>query len=101
MSDRRTSLRVKYNARIFSFCKTSRPTTTATGSECLLYVLYCKIKIRCISQGLQVGYEWSEFKRFSLHVLRNVIFNIKCLLSAKTLFKMDVMTYSFKKQSLL
>ena len=62
VSDRRTYPCLKFNARLFSFFETSGPKTTATGSEGLSYVLYCKIKIWCFSQGLQVGHEWNQFR---------------------------------------
>ena len=76
MPDQHTSPRLKYNARVFAFFKTSGPTATVASGEGLLYMLYCKIRSPCISQGLQVGHEWSEFKVFSLHVLRNVILKV-------------------------
>ena len=78
--------------------KNSGPTTTTTGSEALLYVLYCNTRSRCIGQRLQVGHEWRQFKIFSLHVLRSVILKTKCVLTAKKLFKMHFFTYSYKKQ---
>ena len=94
MSDRLISLRFNYNAVVFYFYKTRGLTATATGSESLLYVLYCNIRSRCMSQGLQVGHEWSKYKIFSLNVLRNVILISKGLLTTKTVFKMHFMTYS-------
>lgn len=45
-----------YNARIFSFFKTSGP-KLKTGSEKLLYLLWCMIKSQGISHGLQVSHE--------------------------------------------
>ena len=74
--DRRTSPRLKYNASVFSFFKTSGPATTGTGSEDLLYLLYCKIRRLCIRQGLQVDHESIEFKIFSLPVLKNLFVKV-------------------------
>ena len=89
--------RLKYNARVFSFFVDLWTQTTKTGSEGLLYMLYCKIRSCCINQRLQVGHKWSKFKIFSLHIFRNVILKSKSLLTAKTLFKMNLMTYSSKR----
>ena len=44
-------------AWIFLLDKSSRPTTKATGSEGLLYVVYSKVRSWCISQDYQAGYE--------------------------------------------
>ena len=41
-----------YISAQFSFFKTIGPTTTATDSEGLFYVFYCKIWSLCISQEL-------------------------------------------------
>ena len=78
----RTSRRLKYNEKVFSFFKTSGPTTTTIGREILLYVSYCKIRSRYISQGVQVDHEWSQFKFLAcMSGLRNVILKSKSLLT--------------------
>ena len=76
VSRRYTPLRLQHIEGVFFFIKTSGSPTKATGSECQLYVLYCQVRSRCISQGLQVGHDWIEFKIFKLQVLTNGILKI-------------------------
>ena len=96
----RISPSLTHNKRIFSFFKIIGPEIIAAGNEDLLYVLHRKIRSWSISQGLQVGHEWSEFKIFRVRVLGNAVHKSN-LLAAKTLFKMYFMTHASKKQLLI
>ena len=49
MPHQRTSLRLKFSARVFSFFKTSGTTTVASGDEVLLNALYCTVCILSMS----------------------------------------------------
>ena len=72
---------------IFLFMVTDRNNIYLQYCEGTLKVLNHKNSNQCISQGFQVGYEWSEFKIFSRWVSRNIFLKSKWLLIALMLFK--------------